>query len=228
MNFILIIKKRAIKRTIIFIFAYKKNEGNMKPEFFNQQRPHKGLTFQEYFELHKKKVELIEQQNPQEIDGYNTNYIKLNYHRTLRILKTYKVNEELCSLIKKISQPQLWLVLTEHWCGDSAQILPYISKIAECNQLIDLRILERDKNLDIMDLYLTNGTRSIPKLIAFDVEGNELFTWGPRPKEAQELILNAKKEGKSKEEFIEQLHLWYAKDGGQSIEKEFYEIISNL
>lgn len=200
----------------------------MTTDFFNQKRPHNGMKYKEYFENFKKKIETINQNKLNEFDGYSANLFKLNYQRSTRIEKTYKINDELCSLIKKIPQTQIWLILTEYWCGDSAQILPYISKFAECNELINLRILERDKNLDIMDLYLTNGTRSIPKLIAFDIHGNELFQWGPRPKLAIELVNKAKNEGKSKEEFIEQLHLWYANDRGKSIEKEFYEIISNL
>ncbi len=197
-------------------------------DFFLNKRPHNGMRYGEYMDSLKNKVEYIDKDNLTELDGYSANLYKLNYQRSTRIDKIYIVDEELKSLIEKLTTPQIWLVLSEHWCGDSAQILPYISKFAECNNLIDLRILERDKNLDIMDLYLTNGTRSIPKLIAFNYEGNELFQWGPRPKEAQNLINKAKEEGKSKNEFLELLHTWYSMDKGKSIEKEFIEIFVNL
>ncbi len=200
----------------------------MAHKFFLEKRPHNGMKYQEYIDSLKQKVELINKNNLNEYEGISANLLKLNYQRSTRIEKTYNINKDLCELIKKIREPQLWMILTEHWCGDSAQILPYISKFAECNSLIDLRILERDKNIDIMDLYLTNGTRSIPKLIAFDNEGNELFQWGARPKKAQDLVNKLKAEGKTKEEFLEQLHIWYVKDQGKSIEKEFYKIISNL
>lgn len=187
-----------------------------------------GLSYSEYILNFNKKIDFINDNKLSKFEGYSADLFKINFQRTKRIEKSYNVNNELCELIKKINQAQLWLILSEHWCGDSAQIVPYLAKIASCNNLIDLKILERDKNLDIMDLYLTNGTRSIPKLIAFDEFGNELFNWGPRPKPAQELIIKAKSEGKPKEEFLEELHLWYAKDQGKSIENEFIEIIRNL
>ena len=91
------------------------------------------------------------------------NFIKLNYQRTRRIEKSYFVNHEICTKIKKISQKQLWVIITEDWCGDSAQSVPYIKKFSECNPLIAVKIVLRDHDLEIMDLYLTNGTsRSIP------------------------------------------------------------------
>jgi len=90
-----------------------------------------------------------------------------------------------------------------------------------------LRIILRDSNLDIMDLYLTDGkSRSIPKLVAFDEQGNELFQWGARPRQAQELVNRLRSEGMSKEIFLEQLHLWYGRDRGKSLESELKEIIS--
>ena len=120
------------------------------------------------------------------------------------------------------------MVLTEDWCGDSAQNLPYIAKIAECNSLIKLRILPRDQNLDLMDLYLTDQkSRSIPKLVAFDEFGNELFQWGPRPYEAQKLVMELNALGLSKNEFNEKLHLWYGRNKGKSIENEFVELLKS-
>jgi hypothetical protein len=120
------------------------------------------------------------------------------------------------------------MVISEAWCGDSAQNLPYIAKIAECNPLINLRIILRDSNLDIMDLYLADGkSRSIPKLVAFDEDGNELFQWGARPKEAQELVTRLKNEGMEKEKFLEQLHLWYGRDRGRTLENELKIILEH-
>jgi hypothetical protein len=152
-------------------------------------------------------------------------YKKLNVQRSSRIERTYDVSRELESLIKNIKDKQIWIVITEGWCGDSAQILPYMVKMAEVNSNIDLRILLRDSNPDIMDLYLTNGTRSIPKLVVFNLEGNELFTWGPRPKALQSLILQWKSEGIVKPELYEKIHLWYSRDKGKEIEAEFIKIL---
>ena len=160
-------------------------------------------------------------------DKYNVT--KLNLQRSNRISKTYQNNDQLKDLIKSFNRTQTWMVITEDWCGDSAQNLPYIVKIAELNPLINLRILLRDQNLDVMDLYLTSGkARSIPKLVAFDENGNELFQWGPRPKAAQEVVDQAIKNGLDKNEYLEKLHLWYSEDKGRTLEKEFSILLSNL
>lgn len=157
------------------------------------------------------------------------NVTKLNYQRSLRILKTYCVSENLRDIVLQINEPQTWMIITEDWCGDSAQNIPYIFKIAELNSLIDLRIISRDENPDIMDLYLTDGKlRSIPKLVALDNQGNELFQWGPRPKPGQVLIENDKKEGLTKEQFLNKLHLWYSDNKGKSLEEEFVQLLNSL
>ena len=147
-------------------------------------------------------------------------YTKLNLQRMKRVEKTFNISDELKQLLSTIKTKQNWVVITEGWCGDSAQNLPALAKIAIVNPLIELQIVERDDNLDIMDLYLTNGTRSIPILISFDENGNEIVRWGPRPKEAQLLVTRLKSEGMEHDAFIEQLHLWYARNKGVALESE--------
>ena len=102
-----------------------------------------------------------------------------------------------------------------------------VAKIAKINPLVELQIIERDSNLEIMDLHLTNGTRSIPILISFDENENEIFRWGPRPKEAQELVTRLKSEGMEHDAFIEQLHLWYAKNKGVALERELKALLTD-
>ena len=136
-------------------------------------------------------------------------YMKLNWQRTKRIEKTYEVSKELRMAIEEITQPQLWLIITELWCGDSAQCLPYIVKVAAYNEKITVKIILRDQNLEIMDQYLTSGKRAIPKLIAFDENENELFVWGPRPKEAAAIFKQEKAKGLKKEEIYKKIHLFY-------------------
>lgn len=200
----------------------------MPHQFFIDKRLHNALTFSEYVEKMKLDTEITDLSELSEKEKEDLAMVQLNYQRVSRILRTYKIDEELLGLIKKISSPQIWMVISEAWCGDSAQNLPYIAKIAENNPLINLRIILRDSNLDIMDLYLTNGTsRSIPKFVAFDENGNELFQWGARPKEAQELVVRLKSEGMEKEKFLEELHLWYGRDRGRTLENEFKIILGN-
>ena len=71
-----------------------------------------------------------------------------------------------------------------------------------------------------MDLYLTDGKRSIPKLIVWDAGGKELFTWGPRPAGAQAVVEEALAAKLPKDQRLEKLHLWYGRDRGRSIESE--------
>ena len=151
--------------------------------------------------------------------------IKLNIQRMSRIDKSYEPGIDIIDEIEKLEDNQLWMVITENWCGDSAQNLPYIAKIASLNQKIKLGIILRDSNLDIMDNYLTNGTRSIPILVSFDEDGNELFKWGARPKAAQELVSTLKAQGFEKKYYLEKLHSWYARNKGVDIENEILLLI---
>jgi hypothetical protein len=197
---------------------------NVKDFVLNEAN--KGMTNDEYLALMEKEIKEKDTLELQEEEKYLLDITKLNFQRSSRIKKTYKPSDEIISAIENIEKKQLWMVLTEPWCGDSAQNLPYIAKIAELNYNIDFRILLRDENPEIMDQYLTNGkSRSIPKLVAFDDEGKELFQWGPRPKLAQEMVNNWKAEGLSKDEFIEKLHLWYGRNRGEELEKEFIELL---
>jgi len=201
----------------------------MAYQFFLDKRPHNGLTFSEYFNIMEVKVNLTNLSDLSEEERVTVEQLRLNYQRSSRIIRTHKLNDRLSGLIKQISSPQLWMVITEAWCGDSAQNLPYIVKIAECNPLINLRILLRDQNTDIMDYYLSEEkARSIPKIVAFNDEGDELFQWGARPKEAQDLVTKLKSERLSKEIFLNRLHLWYGRNRGKNLENEFIDIIGKL
>jgi hypothetical protein len=157
-------------------------------------------------------------------------FTKLNLTRMKRIYKTMKVETRLQLLLKEMNKAQTWYVITEAWCGDSAQSLPAIARLAELNSSIELRIIMRDYNPDMMQKYLTNGSASIPKLFAVDANGIELFVWGPRPKEAQDILMNwkANPDGKTWLQFEKELHTWYAKDKTQSLQNEFYKTLSTI
>ena len=196
--------------------------------FFLNSRFHEGLTYEDYFSGFKAKAELVDFSSFTADEHEHLKMAKLNFQRSSRIHKTFTASEELKEVISQITEPQIWVVISEDWCGDSAQNIPYIAELAKLNPLIELKIFPRDANPDIIDLYLTNGTRSIPKLVAFDSDGNELFQWGPRPNQAVELIAKLKSEGKTKEEFLEQLHLWYGRNKGKDLLNELLELISNV
>lgn len=186
-----------------------------------------SMSYNDYKKLFESIIEKDPDQVEDEKEANLLRYTKLNWQRSSRIEKTYQPSSELIDKVKSISNKQIWMVITETWCGDSAQNLPYIAKIAELNDKIELRIVLRDEHPEIMDLYLTNGTRSIPKLVAFNENGDELFQWGPRPALAKQMVAEWKKEGLSKDEFIEKLHLWYGRNRGKELEKEFIQLIQD-
>lgn len=144
---------------------------------------------------------------------------KLNRQRMKRIDNTLEFSPEQLTPFKQITKDQLWLVISEAWCADGAQIIPVLAKIAQSNPLIDLKIVLRDENPDLMNQYLTNGGKAIPILIIADAQSLEvLHVWGPRPKVATQMVEAYKKEhGKLTPEFKEDLQKWYNQDKGQSI-----------
>ncbi|WP_339341387.1 thioredoxin family protein [uncultured Polaribacter sp.] len=158
-----------------------------------------------------------------------TNYSMLNDRRMKRLDKTIKISEETIQEFQKVKQPQTWLVLTEGWCGDAAQNLPILDKIASDTANIDLKIVLRDENLDLMDLFLTNGGRSIPKLIALDKDNNVLDFWGPRPTIATKMVADYKeKNGALDPQFKQDLQVWYNKDKGKSVQADFVNLVAKL
>jgi hypothetical protein len=155
-----------------------------------------------------------------------TNYSLLNDKRMKRLDKTIKLTETTQLEIAKVTQPQTWLVITEGWCGDAAQNLPVIDKMASLNSNIELKLVLRDENLALMDLFLTNGGRSIPKLIILDKDVNVMNTWGPRPKVATKMVADYKAEhGALDAAFKQDLQVWYNKDKGRSTQNDFVEMI---
>ena len=100
--------------------------------------------------------------------------------------------------------------------------------MARSNPNITLRLVPRDENLDIMDEFLTNGKRAIPRLVIFDQNGQELTPWGPRPLAAQRVFDQAKNEGMEKPELLERLHLFYGRDRGKALEQEFIALLEGL
>ena len=158
-----------------------------------------------------------------------TNYSRLNDRRMKRLDKTIKISEEVMLAFQKLKQPQTWLVLTEGWCGDAAQNIPVLNKIAEATEQIDLKIVLRDEHLPLMDLFLTNGGRSIPKLIALDKDNNVIDSWGPRPTTATKMAVDYKeKNGALDLVFKEDLQVWYNKDKGKSVQEDFVNLILKL
>jgi thioredoxin family protein len=69
------------------------------------------------------------------------------------------------------------LMLAENWCGDVHRNSPLVARIVEAIPGAELRVFLRDQNLDITDCFLNNGYRSIPVVVFFDQDWNEIGRW---------------------------------------------------
>ena len=156
------------------------------------------------------------------------NYSKLNDRRMTRLDKTIQLSQETLLGLKKIDKPITWLVLTEGWCGDAAQTLPIINKIADESDLITLKIIFRDEHEELMSHFLTNGGKSIPKLLVLNSENDVLNTWGPRPNIATKMVQDYKNtHGQLDAAFKQELQVWYNKDKGVNIQENMVGLLTN-
>lgn len=163
-----------------------------------------------------------------EIDRKRYDLCRLNYQRTTRLEKTFIPEDETIQIFSLIDKIQTWVVITETWCGDSAQNIPVIAKLARLSDKINLKFVLRELNPEFMNTYLTNGARSIPKLIAFDDNEKEIFCWGPRPEAAQKIYADLKSTGLEKSFINKELHFWYGRNRGKEVEREIKELIEKI
>ncbi len=156
------------------------------------------------------------------------NYGKLNRQRMKRLGNTVKLNDSLKEKARSVERKMIWLIITEGWCGDAAQNIPIIEKIASESANIETRYVLRDENLELMDAYLTNNARSIPKLICLDAETlEEIGTWGPRPQTAMDYFYEMREQGMEKPQMMENLQRWYLQDKEQSMKAEFEKLLDD-
>lgn len=117
------------------------------------------------------------------------------------------------------------LVLLEDWCGDAVNTVPVLARLAEAAPRLDLRVLPRDENPDLMDAHLTGASRSIPVVVVLDESYAELGWWGPRPAELQAWVVSEEAQRLSKEERYREVRRWYARDRGRSTLTEILDLL---
>ena len=154
-------------------------------------------------------------------------FTKLNFQRTKRITKTLLLTKEITDLAQNMQSEMLWIVIAESWCGDVPQSLPYLNALSISSEKIKLRIILRDDNSEIMDQFVTNGSRAIPKLICLDPETYEVAgTWGPRPAGAKEIVQTLlKNPAITKDIRNEAVQRWYLENKGQQLQSELSLLI---
>lgn len=194
---------------------------------FDKKRIIDGMSFQTYYNLTDQLVAEGKTTGPKQTEDL-AHYTKLNLSRMKRLAKTASLSDALIEKINQVKRKTYFLVISEAWCGDAAQNVPLIAKATEFSSNIELKIILRDENLDIMDAFLTNGGRSIPKVIAIDAESLEVIgKWGPRPQAAQKLMLELKAKNAPYAEISERLQRWYIEDKTNSFQADFLELIES-
>lgn len=187
----------------------------------------KGISYLDYRNLVSSLVEEKSTTGNEKTEAL-ADYTQLNDKRMRRWDKTVKVSEAIKSKIQNFNKKVTWLVISESWCGDAAHIMPVINKVAELNENIDYKVVLRDENDALMNQFLTNGGKSIPKLIMIDNETKDVLnTFGPRPTVATEMVNAYKAEnGQLTPKFKEDLQRWYNKDKGQSTIDDLMKLLS--
>ena len=155
-------------------------------------------------------------------------YAKLNQARMQRLEKHTQILTEELQTVSSLPSGLRVLVIAEGWCGDAAQVCPPAELLfQELN--IETRYVLRDKDTTLIDMFLTNGGRSIPVFIAMDEAGNAIGEkWGPRPVALQELRAGWVAEGLPFEKQAELLHGWYARDKTVSTQQELLKWLKSI
>ncbi|MBT8282565.1 MAG: thioredoxin family protein [Muriicola sp.] len=186
-----------------------------------------AMTYDEFRELVSDLAKEYGTTGPEQTEAYK-NYTELNHRRMKRWDKTLKVSETYKNKIEDYSGQVIWLVITESWCGDAAPTLPVMNRISNINNNIELRIILRSEYPQIMDMFLTDGKRSIPKLAVLDAENLEVLgSWGPLPSKAGLMAAEYKtKHGSLTAAFKEDLQQWFNADKGMDTLKDLTQLLT--
>lgn len=181
----------------------------------------KGISFEDYITIAKERLETPS--NQQEIDYKQ--YYELGLQRMDRTLKKYAPDEEQLKELASKNFDGKILIISEAWCGDASATVPAFFKFFEGHN--DVRIFLRDSDKSLINQFLTHGTESIPKVIILDKEFNVKNSWGPRPKYGHELLMKHKAdpEGYPKDNFYNDLQLYYAKNRAKDAVQEILELL---
>ncbi len=180
----------------------------------------KGISYQAY-------LQNMENEVASKIETEYSQYVPMNLQRSKRIAKILQLQELTKTVIKSLTKKVNWLLISEHWCGDASQILPVINAFANFSiGMIDLRVVYRDENPELMEAHLTNGTKSIPKLIQLDENFVITAIGEPRPEEAQKLLKQVKANPETANNYSEILHKWYADDKTISTQKNLIALLN--
>lgn len=150
------------------------------------------------------------------------NYSRKNVDAMRKNFEKTEVDPKLAEEVKAFEGKARILVIGADWCGDVVANLPAIARLAELSGNLQLRIIDRDIHEDLMKEFLTNGTKSIPKVVVCSSNMSHCSSWGPRPAACQ-TIMTENKDKLPKEEIYTLLRDWYMNDKNQSVMKEIWD-----
>ncbi len=179
--------------------------------------------FDEQINLLDSKIKDLDREKATYLGYLQNNRVIIN-----RTLNSYSPSTKMKDSISAISKPIDIYIIMENWCGSSAGNVPYIVKLLQENPLITINIVPRDANLNYTDLYLTNGKRSIPKVIAYNETGKELFVWGSASKMQAEFAATLQAQNLDFQDFVKEMQAWFKENNAIAIERDFIEIFENL
>jgi hypothetical protein len=196
-----------------------------------------SITYEAYAQFIEDLLAQYHHRNPDSVDEH-IHFTRMNLISMERLDKTARMMAVTRVQMAKV-MPMIWLVLTETWCNDAAQVLPVLNKMAKLNKNVQFQILFRDQQPKLMDAFLTNGTKSIPKLIFLDPTSLKVLGhWGPRPEALQTFVLeelakistikDVDVQKKRTDELSTQVQRWYAKDKSYSMQQEVLAEISRI
>lgn len=187
-----------------------------------QQYWAKAITFDEYMKIADQRYNNPADDQEKEF----AEYYELGLHRMERTLKTFKIDETQLENLKSKNFNGKILIISEPWCGDASSTVPAVSKFFEAAGN-EVKIFLRDSDTSLIDQFLTNGTQSIPIVLIMDNDFNVLNSWGPRPKHGLELLKKFKENPETypKDDFYNDLQLYYAKNRGKDAIEEILELI---
>lgn len=185
------------------------------------------MDYQEYMDLTAQLVSENRTTGPNQSEAM-LHYTKLNLKRMQRLNRTAQPSQSLLEAVRNIPFRMRWMIITEPWCGDAAQNIPFIANTAAQAGNVDLGLVLRDENVGYMDLFATHGARSIPKLIVYPADEDRVVAqWGPRPAPMQEKVMAYKRAVGDKpnfEAFSAEIHHWYHQNANKALESELLAI----
>ncbi|MFK8289231.1 thioredoxin family protein [Capnocytophaga canimorsus] len=189
----------------------------------------KAIAYSDYRDLSANLVAEKKTSGPVPNDENLAKYTAMNEQRSKRLDKTIKISQEKAQFFQTFDKKITFLAITEFWCGDAAQSLPVVNKIAELNEKFTFKLVFRDENEPLMNLFLTNGGKAIPIVVFLDEAGNVLAHWGSRPSTATQMVEDFKaKHGSLTVEFKEDLQKWYNQDKGNTLVDDFVRILKEI